>query len=324
MKAKQNPGEYLQFTRKDRIAIIIIALILLTAFLLPSALEQRDPVAPPAADTAWMTALHRLEKTTGPKTNFSQPAENENISGENYARDRAADEYNNGVRAELFNFDPNTLDAAGWKRLGIREKTIATILKYRDKGGQFRKPEDLQRIYGLPAAQYAQLRPYILITGTTATLPPGQQQHKDLAEKPLTTSGAPVEVEINTADSDLFERLPGIGPTLAMRIIRFREKLGGFYSIEQVKETFGLADSVFQKIRRYLRNESGELRKVDLNKAGMEELKAHPYVRYKIASVIVQYRNQHGPFVSVEDLKKIAVIDDAIYEKIRPYFFVAK
>lgn len=324
MKTKQNPGGYLQFTRKDRIAIIIIALILLTAFLLPPVLEQRKSALPPIADTAWMTALHRLEKNAEPKSNFSRSGQSESISGENYARDRTADGYNNSAGAKLFGFDPNTLDAAGWKKLGIREKTIVTILKYRAKGGKFRKPEDLQRIYGLSSTQYEQLRPYILLTQNTTSPLPDQQPQRDFAKKPAAISGSTMQIDINTADSILFERLPGIGPALAMRIIRFREKLGGFYSIEQVKETFGLADSVFQKIRRYLRNENVELKKMDLNKAGMEELKAHPYVRYNIANVIVRYRDQHGLFTAVEDLKKIAVIDQTTYEKMYPYFFVIK
>lgn len=321
MKTQKNTGGYLQFTRKDRIAIMIITLVLLITFLLPPALEKRQASIPPITDTSWMAALHKLEKPAGFKKNINYKEEDEHPGAGDQVRDRTADSYNNGAGVELFAFDPNTLEEAGWKKLGVREKTIRTILKYLSKGGKFRKPEDLSRIYGLPPAQYERLRPYIIIKENATAFRPGQQADREPVKKP---SGRPASIEINTADSALFEMLPGIGPTLAIRIIRFREKLGGFYSIEQVKETFGLADSVFQKIRSYLRNDGGELRKIDLNKAGMEELKAHPYVRYNVANIIVQYRNQHGPFDTVEDLKKIAVIDNALYEKLNPYFFVRK
>jgi len=325
MKPAEKLSEYFHFTRKDRIAIIIIALILLTTLLLPPVLEKQKNILPPAADTAWMAVLHQLEKPVDERQNGYYREKSGNMSDENNARDRTADEYNNDNASKLFSFDPNLLDAAGWKKLGIREKTIGTILKYRNKGGIFRKPGDLQRIYGLPAAQYKRLQPYISITDNIAPAPPGQWPGRELAENlPAPRKKIPAVLDINTADSSLYERLPGIGPTLAMRIIRFRDKLGGFYSVEQVRETFGLADSVFQKIRPYLRNDHPETKQMDLNKISVDELKAHPYVRYNLANAIVQYRNQHGPFGSVEDLKKIAAIDHALCEQLAHYFFVAK
>jgi len=132
-------------------------------------------------------------------------------------------------------------------------------------------------------------------------------------------------VDINTGDSTAFEALPGIGATLAMRIIRFREKLGGFYSVEQVKETFGLADSTFSRIRPYLQfiNYSG-VRQININTATMDELKAHPYIRYNLARVIINYREQHGFFATVEDLKKITAIDAMQYEKLKAYLTAGK
>jgi len=322
MKTQQKLGEYLHFTRKDRIAIIVIAFILLTAFLLPSVMENTISPTPPPADTAWMAAIHQLEKLAP----YAKKSDGYNMqegskTDENKARDRTADKYNNIIRDELFVFDPNTLDSAGWKRLGIREKTITTILKYRGKGGRFRKPEDLQRIYGLPPALLERLMSYIKIEGK-ADSPP---LDRSVAGKPgPLTDNRYVTININTADSSAFEHLPGIGPTLAMRIIRFRDKLGGFYHMEQLKETFGLADSVFQKIRPYLKSEDQVLKRMDLNKAGIDELKAHPYIRYNIANAIIQYRNQHGLFVTVEDLKKLVLIDNAVYEKLKPYLFISQ
>lgn len=129
-------------------------------------------------------------------------------------------------------------------------------------------------------------------------------------------------VNINTADTLLWEQLPGIGPVLASRIVRFRERLGGFYSIAQVGETYGLADSVFNKIQPLLRLSDVSLRKIDLNETDEKSLADHPYINTKLARIIIRYRNSHGPFRDVEGLKGIALVDDSIYRKLEKYLVV--
>ena len=115
---------------------------------------------------------------------------------------------------------------------------------------------------------------------------------------------------------------PGIGSKLANRIITFREKLGGFYKVEQVAETFALPDSTFQKIKDKLIITNNEVKKLNINTAGLDELKIHPYIMYIIANAIVQYRNQHGNFSAISDIKKIMIITDDIYIKLSPYLTV--
>lgn len=129
----------------------------------------------------------------------------------------------------------------------------------------------------------------------------------------------PVVVAINAADSAAWEALPGIGPVLAARIVRFRDKLGGFYSTAQVAETYGLADSTFKKIQSSLRADSVSLKKVNINKMDEQSLAKHPYIRYKLARLIVRYRSVHGPFGGPEALLNIPLVDDSIYRKLEPY-----
>lgn len=131
-----------------------------------------------------------------------------------------------------------------------------------------------------------------------------------------------IVVDINRADSLLWEQLPGIGPVLARRITYFRERLGGFHSIAQVGETYGLADSVFNKIQPLLRLGDVSLRKIDLNETDEKSLADHPYINTKLARVIIRYRNSHGPFSQVEGLKDIALVDDSIYRKLEKYLVV--
>jgi len=228
---------------------------------------------------------------------------------------------NNPIQGQLFYFDPNTLGVDGWVRLGIREKTANTIKNYLSKGGRFYKPEDISKIWGLHDNEVTRLLPYVQIAAA-----PAAAFNKNNAfeksknyEKPKSTITA---VDVNNADTSAFIALPGIGSKLAARIILFREKLGGFYKTEQVAETYGLPDSTFQKIKSKLVVTTSSVKKININTATVEELKVHPYLRYILANALVQYRNQHGPFSLVSDIKKILLITEDVYDKIAPYLTV--
>ncbi|MBI3139222.1 MAG: helix-hairpin-helix domain-containing protein, partial [Sphingobacteriales bacterium] len=130
------------------------------------------------------------------------------------------------------------------------------------------------------------------------------------------------EVEINTADTTAFIALPGIGSRLAARIVHFREKLGGFYSIAQLGETFGLADSVFQQIKPFLKLQSVALRKININTATGGDLKPHPYLKWNIINALLAYRKEHGPFRSIEDLKKLQIMTDELFAQLSPYLML--
>ena len=216
----------------------------------------------------------------------------------------------------LFNFDPNTITAAEWKKLGVRDKTINTIQHFIAKGGKFRQPDDIKKIWGLHEDEIDRLLPYIKIEETVSSSGPVKQESlfKNVPKKRSVEM-----IDINMADTTALILLPGIGSKLSNRIINFRNKLGGFYSVEQVAETFGLPDSVFQKIRPLLILGENELKKVNINTATLDELKQHPYIRYKLANQLVQYRNQHGNFSAISDMKKIMTVTEELYNKLSPY-----
>lgn len=216
--------------------------------------------------------------------------------------------------SELFVFDPNLATVADWLRLGLSEKTAATIDRYRKKGGRFYKKEDLQRIWGLPKGFYDRVKDFI-------DIPPREEKKYPVYEKTeyVRSERSPKIIQVNNADSVAFEALPGIGPKLSARIVGFREKLGGFYTVDQIGETYGLPDSTFQEIRPFLTIDASAIRTININTATKDELRSHPYIKWNLANAIVAYRTQHGNFQSVEDLKKIAVIDEKTYEKVTRY-----
>lgn len=243
---------------------------------------------------------------------------NEEYSINQYVYDQTESDDRTSTSAKLFYFDPNTLDVAGWEKLGLRRKTIQTIINYRNKGGTFRKPADLERIYTLSNAEYKRLAPYINIQLAGAKTV--YQKSIPLTASYTTTSKKSISaLDINSADAAAWIALPGIGEKLAARIMNFREKLGGFHTVNQVAETYGLPDSTFVKIRPYLQITDVTIRTININTCTKEMLSAHPYISWKVAHAIVEYRNQHGNFSSITDLKKIMIIDDLLYQKIHLY-----
>lgn len=218
------------------------------------------------------------------------------------------------------------MNADGWQQLGIRERTAATIVKYVGRGGKFRQPEDIGKIYGLSQQDYARLLPFVKI-------PPSNKEKNAFAEResipgdnkprhPAKKIAALNAIDINHVDTTDFIALPGIGSKLAARMVAFRDKLGGFYAVKQVAETYGLPDSTFNKIQALLRCEQPVVRRIDINTADANALKQHPYIRWNLANAIVQYRTQHGSFKSVDDLQQIALVTPEIFEKIKMYLTV--
>ncbi|MEO8110829.1 MAG: helix-hairpin-helix domain-containing protein [Ginsengibacter sp.] len=230
-------------------------------------------------------------------------------------------ESNESIHADVFYFDPNTASFSDWQRLGIRDKTIKTIEKYISKGGKFYKPEDIQKIWGLTPADARRLIPYVSIKSEAKQYTAFEK--KEYPEtKPAYSPKVLLPVDVNLADTTAFISLPGIGSKLSQRIISFRDKLGGFYSTDQVGETYLLPDSTFQKIKPRLIISKSMVKQININTASIEEMKQHPYLRYNIANAIFQYRQQHGNFNSVEDIKKIMLVTEDIFNKAFPYLTI--
>jgi len=269
-----------------------------------------------------MAAIKKLEiKAPDSSVDHYQKNDNENVYAYQYDKRKSSYNGNDVIKGELFYFDPNTITGSEWKRLGVRDKTIKTIENYRSKGGRFYKPEDLQRIYGLRDDEYERLRLYIKIESNISKTneEPVSSRPKDEIQSSKTYAARYPIIDVNTADTTAFISLPGIGNKLAARIVTFRDKLGGFYSIEQIGETYGLPDSTFQNIKQYLKLDNSSVKKININTATIDEMKVHPYIKYSLANPIVAYRNEHGAFSKIEDIKNVMAVTDDIYKKIAPY-----
>lgn len=230
----------------------------------------------------------------------------------------------------LFFFDPNTATQQELQQLGLHPKAAMNIINYRTKGGRFNAPEDLKKIYALHPAMAEKLIPFVKISLQGANLakkqeeelslplqPAKEERHYAYKVKEMVSLTSPLD--INLADSFSLTLLPGIGAKRAGAICRYREKLGGFASFEQIAETYGLPDSVYEAILPYITLGNGPANKISINQATENTLKQHPYIGWKMAKIIIAYREQHGSFGSVDDLLKIYAVKKDWLDKVKPY-----
>lgn len=216
--------------------------------------------------------------------------------------------------AVLFPFDPNTLDSNGLRRLGLAAKTTHLLLNWRRKGKHFYAKEDLKPLYTLTPEAYSRLEPYISIA---ATAPPWQPHGFHNNYEPV-----PATIDLNRTDSAMLVRLNGIGPTLAHKIVERRKALGGFLRHEQLLEVYRFNDTTFKMLKEKLVIDVNAVKKLSLNNADFDQLKAHPYIGEKTARNIILYREGLKRFENIEQLRQVPLMNEEIYRKIAPYFVV--
>jgi competence protein ComEA len=220
------------------------------------------------------------------------------------------EEKNAGI-FQRFPFDPNTATKNEMVRLGMEEKIAVRILSYREKGGRFREKEDLLKIYGFDRILFASLIPYINI--------PRPEGPVRKLYKPAEESLREHPVEINSSDTSALIELRGIGPVLASRIVKYRGLLGGFYSVDQLKEVYGISDSLFQAIRECVIIDTSLVRMINVNEAGEAQLSRHPYIGRYRARAIVTYRKTAGDIQSTKELVRNKIIPEEQETRINAY-----
>lgn len=231
-------------------------------------------------------------------------------------------------RSERFNFNPNNLPAETWARLGLSEKQIRTIKNYESKGGKFKKKEDVKKMYCIKKELYESLAPYISIEPAPAIFENGQVRstgNPALTKNELTKSAVPSAkiisaslIELNSADSAMLTTIKGIGAFYAKTIIKYRNSLGGFHSKQQLMEVWKFDQEKYNSIEKYVSVDAAAVKKTNINTCEADQLKG-PYIRWNVANAIVNYRKQHGPFKTIEDIKKTDLVDDETLRKIAPY-----
>ena len=240
-----------------------------------------------------------------------------------------------GREPQLFAFDPNELPIEEWQRLGLSRKQAETIHRYEEHGGSFRSKADLARMRVIKPQLLAKWEPYILLpdSAPSAYAAAGRREQGKTKWKPDTLfekrdfsaerRSRPV-VEINTCDSAMLVALPGIGPSFARGMLKYRDQLGGYRSLDQLGEVFVLQDKpeAVAQLKTLLVLDTLMVRRIAINTCTVEELAAHPYARWRIAKPLIAYRRQHGPFKEVAGIKACAVLTEDDYRRLAPYLTI--
>jgi competence protein ComEA len=238
----------------------------------------------------------------------------ENLSGLLALADNGKDSFLSSVSdtTHLFLFDPNFASRDTLSLLGFSDKQARNIISYRNKGGRFRQPSDIKKIYGIDEATAARIIPYIFIKKDEIS--PAIKHSGNIADKKKTE-----KVDLNRADSALLERLPGIGPVLSSRIIKYRKLLGGFFSAEQLNEVYGLPETTYNLLAGRVFADSLLITRINLNDAGFTELSRHPYLNRYDIQAILKYKELKGRISDISELVENKVLSAVKANKIAHY-----
>ena len=219
------------------------------------------------------------------------------------------------IRMQAFN--PNTADSSTLVHLGFKPWQAKNMLKYRAKGGKYRKPDDLKRLYGMTDSMYQALTPYIHIAREEMdslvdsvrvySLPPWQKENKDTI------------INLRTADTTELKMLYGIGSYRARQIVRYREQLGGFVRVEQVLEAKGMEGVNADTLLQHLYMDSVIVKQIPINQISVQRLARHPYLRFEQAKAIYELRRRKIHLDSIQQLNELDCLSSETLEKIAPY-----
>ena len=329
---------YLQ--KKDRQALLTLLAIMIVCFSLTFLIQEKPENTSVASQLDSIDGSQKKDATSSIVHHASK-------SHPLYSKEE-------GMVHELFPFDPNTASAEDFERLGLESWQAKNIIHFREKGGIFSRPSDFARVYGITKRTYEVLLPFIQIADDykpaadfygkegygrnrrryTPYYNNREERYRRYAQDNTSPSEGKAEgktetkvysyphklranehIEINGADTTLLMKIPGIGNYYASRIVRYRERLGGFASAQQLEEIDGLPESAIA----YIKIDNQQIRKMNLNKLTLNQLKKHPYLNFYQAKEICDYRRLKGPLHSIEDLKLLKDFPPDEIDRLKPY-----
>lgn len=329
---------YLQ--KKDRQALLTLLAIMIVCISLTFLIQEKPENASVASQLDSIDGTQE-KGTTATKIQYASK------SHPLYSKEE-------GMVHELFPFDPNTASAEDFERLGLESWQARSIIRFREKGGIFSRPSDFARVYGITKRTYEVLLPFIQIADDykpaadfygkegygrggrryTPYYNNREERYRRYAQDSTSPSEGKAEgrtntkvysyphklranehIEINGADTTLLMKIPGIGSYYASRIVRYRERLGGFASAQQLEEIDGLPESAIA----FIKIDEQQIRKMNLNKLTLNQLKKHPYLNFYQAKEICDYRRLKGPLHSIEDLKLLKDFPPDEIDRLKPY-----
>ncbi len=203
-------------------------------------------------------------------------------------------------------FDPNIYEKSEWMQLGLSEKQALSVLTF-SKNGIYSQ-EQVQKIFVIPEELYVLIKDSLIFP----------VKESKVNNYPTKTEKTIISVNVNNATLEELQKVKGIGPFYSKQIIKYRDQLGGFNSKSQLMEVWKMDQEKYDGFEEYITIDN-KLTKLNINTVKVEELKNHPYINWNLANAIIKYRDQHGDFKNLEELKEIKILDAETFIKIKPY-----
>lgn len=222
----------------------------------------------------------------------------------------------------LQTFDPNTVDSLTLIHFGLKPWKVKNFLHYRAAGKVFRSAEDLGDTYGWTAEDVEMLASYVRV-GKQYEKKEKKREEREQWEKKEEklehTSNkfqSLTKVDVNTADTAMLRRIPGVGAKISDAIVRYRKRLGGFHSVEQLLDIKIVSPELLDWMEV---SSSPNLQKLNLNKASFQALNNHPYISYEQTKALLQYIRLYGNVKDEETLLATGIFTKEEVEKLKPY-----
>lgn len=295
-------------TGEQWVGLALLVLLVLGTLIAVKRLQPRDEV-----EKNWVNDSTKVEFAAYQE---KQDSIRKSQWKRTYKRDTIA------IRMQMF--DPNTVDSNTLVHLGFKPWQAQNLLKYRAKGGKYRKAEDLKRLYGMTDSMYLLLQPYICIElenlevdssandslmGDTTrhdTMPRWQHVKKDTI------------LNLRTADTTELKMIRGIGSYRAKQIVRYREALGGFVRVEQLLEVEGM-ENVPDSVLKHFVLDTADVKQLNINSIGVRQLSKHPYLSFEEAKAIYEFRRKKIRLDSLGQLNELECVSDEAIKRIAPY-----
>lgn len=300
--------DFFYFSKGQRIGIVVLILLIVITialnFLLPHLYTPKT-----TEDMGFLNEVNRFKQSLVSMDSLKrlewEGKYNYNFPRKTDYKDKKADNYT------LFSFDPNKVDSAHFVLLGLKPFIASNIVKFRLKGGVFRTKASFAKVYGISPEKYNELEPYIAISEVV-------DNRKD-SIKLANEKYANLRVELNSADTTELMQIKGIGRFYAKGIVRFRQQTGGFVSVNQLHEIYGMTEPIFQKISSFCTVNQLLVQKIKINTATVEKLKSHPYLNFYQAKAIYELRRNKGKLHNIQELRNIDELSPESLNKIEPY-----
>ncbi len=249
------------------------------------------------------------------------------------------------IRGEKGLIDPNEVDSLTLLDYGLGAMQIRSLMGYRRHGGVFEEPLAVSKLYNWSDADVEKVLPYIKIGDKyKKTFSYREQYEKNVRESYKRNdkkSAAPnhstrqsvaddyvpkysaqnkfgslTKVDINTADTTLLKRIPGVGSGIAGAIVRLREKLGGFHSVDQLAEIKYITPELYEW---FAVTSTKGINRININTADFRTLNSHPYISYNQTRDIINYRRLYGEIKDKDALLATQIFGQEEVERLAPY-----